>query len=254
MTQHDAKAVLEQLVARERLVAPGEAVRTANWQALQTQLTNPAAPSSATATATTAKKLGGLVLAVGLLYAVGALVLGSPDRPAPTNTVAGSKKLVSTNIAQVSVVAPSTAQGVSATARLNTPSEQPPQLPKAVATPVIATTANTQDALANRQQSTRPPKQSDTDGWDAQLKLLKQAEASLRTKQFVQALARTERYRKRWPRGEFVEAIHAARVLALCGLERTDQANKARQHFDATWPHSLYAERIRDGCTASPAQ
>jgi hypothetical protein len=37
-------------------------------------------------------------------------------------------------------------------------------------------------------------------------------------------------------------------VLALCALERHDEAASARQSFLRRWPDSLHGERVRNAC------
>lgn len=74
---------------------------------------------------------------------------------------------------------------------------------------------------------------------------------SLKAGDHAAVLAAAERHAQRWPQGLFDEEIAAARVLALCGLER-EGSQEELASFLRAWPDSLQAPRVRQACAAIP--
>jgi hypothetical protein len=87
-----------------------------------------------------------------------------------------------------------------------------------------------------------------TSGWDAELALLQRTQSALRDGRAAEAVAHADEYRRRWPRGVFIEEIEAARVLGLCAQDDATAARKAVAGFHRAWPHSLYAAKIHQSC------
>ena len=57
---------------------------------------------------------------------------------------------------------------------------------------------------------------------------------------------------ERFPKGVLVEERSATRILSLCQLERVAEAKQAARDFLGRYPSSVYAERVRQSCAASP--
>lgn len=78
---------------------------------------------------------------------------------------------------------------------------------------------------------------------DDQLQTIRRAYLELRAGRPAAALTASDHYIDTWPDGMLLEEAEAARVLALCALDRPDLA-AARARFLQRWPHSLHGDRI----------
>jgi hypothetical protein len=87
-----------------------------------------------------------------------------------------------------------------------------------------------------------------TDAPDDPLATIRRAYLELKAGRPDAALAASDRYLQLWPDGMMVEEATAARVLALCALERHADAAQARRTFLSTWPRSLHGDRVRNAC------
>jgi len=75
--------------------------------------------------------------------------------------------------------------------------------------------------------------------------LLSRAETELHAGRFVAALRRLDEYERRFPKGALTQEDVAARVQALCGLGRVDDA---QQQLKRLAPGSPHASRARASC------
>ena len=85
-------------------------------------------------------------------------------------------------------------------------------------------------------------------GLATETRLLAQAQSQLNDGAAARALALLDQHRAKFPRGELVPEREAARVLALCALGRTAQAESARARFEHQFSSSPLLVRVRAGC------
>lgn len=86
--------------------------------------------------------------------------------------------------------------------------------------------------------------------FEAEFAIIEQAQAALRAGRAQDALRHLDRHRTEHPRGALVEDREALRVVALCRLQRDDDAGKARDEFLKRWPRSLHVKRVTQACNA----
>lgn len=79
--------------------------------------------------------------------------------------------------------------------------------------------------------------------------LVSDAQRALSRDDPSEALALAERHRARFPNGALAQERDAARVFALCALQR-DELAAARASFLERWPDSAQAARVRAACEA----
>ena len=104
-----------------------------------------------------------------------------------------------------------------------------------------------------RRQSQAPsqtPPPPEPAPFEAEFALIEQAQAALRAGRAQGALRHLNRHRTEHPRGALVEDREALRVVALCRLQRDDDAGKARDEFLRQWPRSLHVKRVTQACNA----
>lgn len=78
-----------------------------------------------------------------------------------------------------------------------------------------------------------------------EIKLIDDAEASLKAGHAEQALGSLRDYRVRFPGGRFSLEAAALEIQALAAAGRTDEARRRAETFIATHPNSLLVERVR---------
>lgn len=87
-----------------------------------------------------------------------------------------------------------------------------------------------------------------------ELGLLARAQAALSSGQAAQALALLEEHAASYPDGALREERMAARVFALCALDRREEARAEAQQFVGNAPRSPLAARVRAACPAATIQ
>jgi hypothetical protein len=85
-----------------------------------------------------------------------------------------------------------------------------------------------------------------------ELAMLQRARRALNAENGRLALGIVEELDERFPKGVLVEERSATRILSLCQLERAAEAEQAARDFLERYPSSVYAERVRQSCAASP--
>jgi hypothetical protein len=85
-----------------------------------------------------------------------------------------------------------------------------------------------------------------------ELAMLQRARRALNAENGRLALGIVEELDERFPKGVLVEERSATRILSLCQLERDAEAKQAAREFLERYPSSVYAERVRQSCAASP--
>jgi hypothetical protein len=85
-----------------------------------------------------------------------------------------------------------------------------------------------------------------------ELAMLQRARRALNAENGRLALGIVEELDERFPKGVLVEERSATRILSLCQLERAAEAKQAARDFLERYPSSVYAERVRQSCAASP--
>lgn len=79
--------------------------------------------------------------------------------------------------------------------------------------------------------------------------ILSQAQHALRAHAAQDALTWIEEHAAKFPHGVLVQEREAARVLALCQLERDADAHEAQADFLRSWPSSPLSDRVRNACS-----
>jgi hypothetical protein len=221
---------LDQMIEAERLSAPSEASRQANWAGVEALRSAPVGAGGGALV-----KLVSLAVLIGIGGALVGGALSTPDERRDDTPEAGASDVVV--------------------------EDEPGPAVKRGAEDLRASLGATESRSAQNegtsvdggpQEELRPVEGEQGEGWDAELRLLQRAEAALRDDRAEEAIELAEEYRRRWPAGEFVEAVDAAGTLARCRLGDHDDARQARADYERAWPRSLYTERIRKGCVGDP--
>jgi hypothetical protein len=92
----------------------------------------------------------------------------------------------------------------------------------------------------------------DEDELMAEVALLRDAQAALRSHDGTRALSAVDAHARAFPHGTLTPERCAVRVFALCELGRVGEAEAAKASFLAEHPDSPEAERVRNAC--SPAK
>jgi hypothetical protein len=95
--------------------------------------------------------------------------------------------------------------------------------------------------------STQPAPLADL---EAETALVADAQAAIRRGDFATALAKLDAHATSFPNGVLTEERLAARVVALCGLDREYDAKALARSFLARYPTSPLASRVRSSCAA----
>lgn len=281
----DPKQLLEQWIDAERSAAPSPATRAANWDGLQSRL------AAAAPTATAASGLGKLLAAALAVGGTGLVALALTRGPAPDAATAEGpvredrdaltqppSEPVPQDIRQFPATAgsaapsadPSATDPVPADMRLPSSPAVTAHVPEDMPIPPASEVGLAAPGPAGAPEpggghvaadTPAPPSAhvpedmpEATSGWDAELALLQRTQSALRDGRPAEAVAHADEYRRRWPRGVFIEEIEAARVLGLCAQDDAAAARKAVVGFHRAWPHSLYAAKIHQSCPDSRAR
>lgn len=103
-------------------------------------------------------------------------------------------------------------------------------------------------AVRARQTAGPPTLEAETRG-------LRSTLADLRDGRADRALASLDAQIARFPKGVLAEERSEARIMALCAVDRTDEAREAAARFLAEYPRSMLAGRVRASCAGvSPSQ
>lgn len=221
---------LDQMIEAERLSAPSEASRQANWARVEALRSAPVGAGGGALV-----KLVSLAVLIGIGGALVGGALSTPDERRDDTPDA--------DVVVEDEPGPAVKRGA----------EGPRASPGATESGSAEDERTSVDG--GPQEELRPvegEEGEEGEGWDAELRLLQRAEAALRDGRAEEAIELAEEYRRRWPAGEFVEAIDAAGTLARCRLGDHDDARQARADYERAWPRSLYTERIRKGCVGDP--
>lgn len=84
------------------------------------------------------------------------------------------------------------------------------------------------------------------ESYEAELRLLHQAQTACSARDFAGALAALREHHQRFPSGRLAEQREALRVRALSGAGREVEAGRAADDFAARFPRSVLAPRLRD--------
>jgi hypothetical protein len=105
-----------------------------------------------------------------------------------------------------------------------------------------------QPKRARKEPPPKPAPQTKVPTIDAEMKLLKAAQAALRAGDAERALSRLAHHRRRFPSGKLADLREVVRIEALCRLGRNDEAAKASREFLGKRPGSPHSHRVRGGC------
>jgi hypothetical protein len=81
-----------------------------------------------------------------------------------------------------------------------------------------------------------------------EMRLLRRAEAEIRAGDPRQAMALLAQHAEQFSSGAMSEERAAFRVLALCALDRIDEAEAEAEHFARDYPRSPLRGRVSDAC------
>lgn len=141
--------------------------------------------------------------------------------------------------------------GVHAVMRHDTPTTHPAATTQpSAARPTPSPTLATAPSAMAPQPSAAAPTRTASRSLQAETALLARAQRALGAGTPAAALPWIQQHAARFPNGELAQEREAARVLALCALQRTNEAHTAIQSFLRTWPTSPLADRVRAACTA----
>lgn len=148
----------------------------------------------------------------------------------------------------VPVAAPSVAEKTTATthaasAAAVTAPEAPDARRARAAEP--ASTPSTPSASQRRPRSGMAEVREDV---AAELELVAEADAQLRSADYEGALSTLMAHTRRFPRGALREERQALRVLALCGKQPDERARRERERFLRASPDSVLTARVRAAC------
>jgi len=148
--------------------------------------------------------------------AITAQAVRSAERPATSETVASSTPAAPTEVLRAPKVIP------------------PPRASSAA----VAVSASAQPGRAAAEASTL----------EGELSLLREAQAAMARGNAGRSLELLEEHGSRYPNGILSQEREAARVLALCGLGRHDEARAEAARFVEKQPTSPLSARVRSSC------
>jgi hypothetical protein len=208
----DSRRLIDEVSAADVPAADAEA---RIWQTLAQRLAEPLPPTAAAASqALSTPGATGLVAGIGSKWLLAALTFAALGGGAAAW--------------HATVRAPNTQPAVAPVSVRHSPSASAPTLP-VPATPVPAQPA----AASSLLEETR---------------LIAEAQRALNAGAPGKALALIEQHSRRFAEGDLAQERDAARVLALCALGRSGDAQRARQAFARSWPDSPLAARVRAVC------
>jgi len=79
-------------------------------------------------------------------------------------------------------------------------------------------------------------------------RLIRDARRALREGDAATALQRMTEHQERFRDGQLVQERQALRIIALCKLDRVEQAQREATVFTSRWPNSPHGARIRASC------
>ena len=133
-----------------------------------------------------------------------------------------------------------------------------PPAPEPSAGPTVASTSSVGPGSGAAVRAAKPPargtrtSEGNESSLAEELAMLQRARRALAADNGRLALGIVQELDERFPKGVLVEERGATRVLALCKLERVSEAREAARVFLARHPGSVYAERVRTSCVATP--
>lgn len=129
--------------------------------------------------------------------------------------------------------------------------EQAPAEPKAPA-PKPRPAVRTQPAPTFAPMDLAEPAASPERSLALELRLIRTAQLAARSGRHDLALQALDEHERLYPNGSLREERVAARVAALCGLGRVEDARRETERFLAEAPQSPYASKVRSACDAQP--
>ncbi|WP_438042253.1 hypothetical protein [Sorangium sp. So ce128] len=223
----------------------------------------PAAASMA-ASASTAVAQGAAITLLGAPMKIGlaALVVGlatgaalyfptpgeAPDAQRAQEEAAGAAEAPRAAHAAAPSSAPSDGTPASAEASASSKGDAP-EASGAPADPSAAPPA----AAAARATASRTPRaaaaaKQGSEGLDAEIALLRDAQQALQAGQFAQALSKLDEHASRYPRGVLSTEREASRAIALCRSGRAPSGRAIAARLLAKSPGSPLATRVRAAC------
>jgi hypothetical protein len=94
----------------------------------------------------------------------------------------------------------------------------------------------------------RSPKPESATSIKEELEIIRGVQKAIKGGDGRAALALIADHAERFPRGQLVQEREAARVRALCALDRVDAARAAAAEFLERWPKSPQSARVRSSC------
>lgn len=249
----DSRRLIEQVNAAD---VPPAALEAQLWQRLAPRLGD-ALPPTAAAALPAAKGLAAkssllgtgpllkLTLA-GLL--VGASVSGAVYYRSASITQATSQKQLAIELREPAASPPDTAVSRKAAA-----DPRRSEAPTAAPSPSVAVLEAELGSPAPGESSSvavSAPTQAAADSGSLvqETRLLARAQRALRSGKPASALQLIEQHASTYPQGSLAQERDAARVLALCALERLPEARRSQQQFLRAWPGSPLTERVQRAC------
>jgi hypothetical protein len=251
----DAAAIIEAARSKE---GPSEAHHLRHRAALLARLSAPgaagasassgtgAAPAAAASAAKIGLLVGLLVVAGGGVYAVRELRRDTPTVHAGAAGDGSALRAPPLPVAPLPVVPPTS--DVAADSALTTERQSAAAIaPSDLATGDVVPPAPREASFPTRsaKSSAKAPSIA------AELELLGEAQAAIRARDFVTALAVLGTHASRYPKGALTEERRAFRVISLCGMGRGD-AEGAAEEFLRDHPSSPLVGRVREACGRAP--
>lgn len=120
-----------------------------------------------------------------------------------------------------------------------------PLVPQAPVAPPVNSAPEEQKPRAEAAPSAATPSLAD------ETRLLEMAQRELAARRPSAALSLLDEHSRRFSRGALGQERTLARILALCALDRTEEARRAASAFMTAWPSSPLVPRLRASCALS---
>lgn len=155
----------------------------------------------------------------------------------------------------VSVVAPSSAPSAAASAAgsEHTHGSSRDQ-PQPTASSLALTDSGRGGTRTRVSASATPSASAAGDSLTLELDLLQRAEHTIRAGEPQLALGLLRELDAKFPKGQLMQERTAARVLANCQLDETEDAQQRGRTYLSAHPRSVYANRVRTLCRLEPSQ
>lgn len=149
---------------------------------------------------------------------------------------------------------PMTVSAVSAApSSLPAPRAESPPTPVVAASTAALVSASPATARPSSPARQKPPIDAGAaDDIEAETALVAAAQSAIGRGDHEAALLELDEHERRFPHGALTDARDAARVVALCGAGRTQEASALRDSFLERYPTSRLAPRVRRACSGSP--